>query len=52
MHSAPTACGRWTLAPERRFPLAPANQLPEATMSALGAKTQSLTLAADIIWHF
>lgn len=31
---------------------APANQLPEATMRALGAKTQSLTLAADIIWHF
>jgi hypothetical protein len=31
---------------------APANQLPQATMKALGAKTQSLTIAADIIWHF
>jgi hypothetical protein len=31
---------------------APAGQLPAATMRGLGAKTQSLTLAADIIWHF
>ena len=31
---------------------APANQLSEATMKALGAKTQALTIAADIIWHF
>jgi hypothetical protein len=31
---------------------APPNQLSEATMKALGAKTQSLTIAADLIWHF
>ncbi len=31
---------------------APAGQLSEDTMKALGAKTQSLTLAADVIWHF
>jgi Putative beta-barrel porin-2, OmpL-like. bbp2 len=31
---------------------APINQLPKATMKALGAKTQALTLAADLIWHF
>ena len=31
---------------------APANQLSEATMRDLGAKTQSLTIAADLIWHF
>jgi len=31
---------------------APANQLSEATVKALGAKTQSLTIAADLIWHF
>jgi hypothetical protein len=31
---------------------APTGQLAEATMRALGAKTQSLTLAADLIWHF
>jgi len=30
----------------------PVGQLPQATMRALGAKTQSLTLAADLIWHF
>lgn len=31
---------------------APVGQLPEVTMKALGAKTQALTLAADLIWHF
>jgi hypothetical protein len=31
---------------------APVNQLSEVTMRALGAKTQALTIAADIIWHF
>jgi hypothetical protein len=31
---------------------APPNQLAEATMKALGAKTQALTIAADLIWHF
>ena len=31
---------------------APPNQLSEATMRALGAKTQALTVAADLIWHF
>ena len=31
---------------------APANQLYAETMKALGAKTQALTIAADIIWHF
>jgi hypothetical protein len=31
---------------------APVNQASAATMKALGAKTQSLTIAADIIWHF
>lgn len=31
---------------------APTGQLADATMRALGAKTQSLTLAADVIWHF
>ena len=31
---------------------APVGQLPNATMKALGAKTQSLILAADLIWHF
>ncbi len=31
---------------------APAGQLPDATMRALGAKTQALTVAADLIWHF
>jgi hypothetical protein len=31
---------------------APTGQLAEATMKALGAKTQSLTVAADVIWHF
>jgi hypothetical protein len=31
---------------------APAGQPSAATMKALGAKTQSLTIAADIIWHF
>lgn len=31
---------------------APVSQLPVTTMKALGAKTQALTLAADIIWHF
>ena len=27
-------------------------QLPDVTMKHLGAKTQALTIAADIIWHF
>jgi hypothetical protein len=31
---------------------APAGQLPATTMKAIGAKTQALILAADIIWHF
>jgi hypothetical protein len=31
---------------------APVGQLASETMRALGAKTQSLTVAADIIWHF
>jgi hypothetical protein len=31
---------------------APTNQLPVTTMKDLGAKTQSLTVAADLIWHF
>ena len=31
---------------------APAGQLAEATMKSIGAKTQSLTVAADLIWHF
>ncbi|MGO9437450.1 MAG: outer membrane beta-barrel protein [Terracidiphilus sp.] len=31
---------------------APVGQLPEATMRALGAKSQALILAADVIWHF
>jgi hypothetical protein len=31
---------------------APVNQLPEATMKAIGAKTQALILAADVVWHF
>jgi hypothetical protein len=31
---------------------APIGQLPVATMQSLGAKTQALVLAADIIWHF
>lgn len=31
---------------------APTNQASAATMKALGAKTQALTIAADLIWHF
>ncbi len=31
---------------------APAGQLPEQTMRGIGAKTQALILAADVIWHF
>ncbi|MGD0734971.1 MAG: outer membrane beta-barrel protein [Terracidiphilus sp.] len=31
---------------------APSNQLSEATMKSIGAKTQALTIAADLIWHF
>jgi hypothetical protein len=31
---------------------APAGQTPEQTMHALGAKSQALVIAADIIWHF
>lgn len=31
---------------------ASANQLSEVTMRALGAKTQALILAGDLIWHF
>lgn len=31
---------------------APVNQTPEATMKAIGAKTQALVIAADLIWHF
>jgi hypothetical protein len=31
---------------------APAGQTPYQTMHALGAKTQALVLAADLIWHF
>ena len=31
---------------------APMGQLPVNTMKGIGAKTQALVLAADIIWHF
>jgi Putative beta-barrel porin-2, OmpL-like. bbp2 len=31
---------------------APAGQMPVDTMKALGAKTQALVIAADLIWHF
>ena len=31
---------------------APLNRLPPTTMGILGAKTQALILAADLIWHF
>jgi hypothetical protein len=31
---------------------APVNQLPPTTMGILGAKTQALILAGDLIWHF
>ena len=31
---------------------APVSQPSAQTMKALGAKTQALTIAADIIWHF
>jgi hypothetical protein len=31
---------------------APAGQAPAATMKGIGAKTQALIVAADLIWHF
>ena len=31
---------------------APAGQSPYLTMQSIGAKTQSLVIAADLIWHF
>jgi hypothetical protein len=31
---------------------APVNQSPATTMKSIGAKTQALILATDIIWHF
>jgi hypothetical protein len=31
---------------------APAGQTPAQTMKSIGAKTQALTIAADLIWHF
>lgn len=31
---------------------APVNQLPSVTWGSIGARNQSLILAADIIWRF
>jgi hypothetical protein len=31
---------------------APVGQAPSQTMKSIGAKTQALTIAADLIWHF
>jgi hypothetical protein len=31
---------------------APRGQAPAVTMKGIGAKTQALTIAADLIWHF